>query len=65
MQRSILALIACVALFAVSPLWADDSPLPEIAPVDELPIPPLDAPAEDEFGHIKKPKPGASVFLCS
>ncbi len=46
MKKGVLAFLALMALYAL-PVFADDETLPEIAPVDESPIPPLDAPAEE------------------
>lgn len=45
MKKVLLALLALMALHAV-PVFADDETLPEIAPVDDPVIPPLDAAAE-------------------
>lgn len=46
MRKGVLAFFALIALYAV-PAFADDDILPEIAPVEEAAIPPLDAPAEE------------------
>lgn len=44
MKKVLLVLSALLAFGAVS-AYADDDALPEIAPVDEAAVPPIDAPA--------------------
>jgi hypothetical protein len=46
MKKVLLVLSALFAFSAIS-AYADDA-LPEIAPVDEVAVPPIDAPAPDE-----------------
>jgi hypothetical protein len=46
MKKLLFIMIAAFALNAVPVVYADE--LPEIAPVDEPAIPPLDAPAPDD-----------------
>ncbi len=46
MKKVLLALLALMALHAM-PVLADGEPLPEIAPTEDPPIPPLDAPATE------------------
>lgn len=45
MKKLLFVLMVICAFNAVPVVYADDAPLPEIAPVDEPVIPPLDAPA--------------------
>jgi hypothetical protein len=47
MKKVLLVLSALLAFGAIS-AYADDDALPEIAPVDEVAAPPIDAPAVDE-----------------
>ncbi|MDX1916035.1 MAG: hypothetical protein SFU55_10660 [Methylophilus sp.] len=42
-MKNILALLLAIVAFNALPVFADEGPLPEIAPVDEPAIPPLDA----------------------
>lgn len=46
MKKVLLVLSALLAFGAIS-AYADEA-LPEIAPVDEVAVPPLDAPAADD-----------------
>jgi hypothetical protein len=46
MKKVLLVLSALLAFGAIS-AYADDA-LPEIAPVDEVAVPPIDAPAPDD-----------------
>lgn len=47
MKKLLFIMIAAFALNAAPVVYADDE-LPEVAPVDESTIPPLDAPAPEE-----------------
>lgn len=46
-MKSLFVLLFAIMTFNALPAFADDAPLPEIAPVDEPAIPPLDAPATE------------------
>ena len=46
MKKVLLVLLALLAFGSIS-AFADDA-LPEIAPADEVALPPIDAPAADE-----------------
>ncbi len=47
-MKSLFVLLFAIMTFNALPVLADDAaPLPEIAPVDEPAIPPLDAPAAE------------------
>jgi hypothetical protein len=42
-MRNLLVLLFVIMTFSALPVLADDLPLPEIAPIDDPAIPPLDA----------------------
>jgi hypothetical protein len=48
MKKVLLVLLALCAFGATTLAFADDETLPEIAPTDEVALPPIDAPAADD-----------------
>jgi hypothetical protein len=46
-MKNLFVLLLAMMTFNALPALADDAPLPEIAPVDDPAIPPLDAPAAE------------------